>query len=1232
MRLRHLELHGYKTFAARTPFLFEGGITAIVGPNGSGKSNIADAIRWALGEQSFRALRGKRTEDMIFAGSSQRARLGMASVSLTLDNVDGWLPVDFSEVVITRRAYRSGENEYLVNGQRVRLRDINELLAKSGLAERTYTVVGQGLVDAVLSLRPEDRRILFEEAAGITLHQSKRAEALVRLDETRSNLLRVYDIVSELAPRLRRLEVDAERADRHRLLSQQLEGLLRVWYGFRWRQEQAELRRARDASSRHHEILNRRHAALSALDERSAGLRSRQAEIRGQLAAWHRESGDLHRQMEEVQRDLAVWRERGRLLERQSDELQSELTELAAQLEAAGARAQSLADEVAACESAWRGKEEALTQAQAQLKAHEEQRAGLAHQMAEVQARIVDLATQAGDRQNRLAQLIRRRGAAGSEVEEHEHAVDALAADLERLGASLRAIEADQTGLQSEVGAIALEQSRLETVVAEANARQADLRTELADHKRVTVGLQGRYDLLSRWHAEGEGLGSGVRAILQAARGDPRYLSTRGQRHSAQASERTREPLQGIVGTVSEILRVPPEYEAAVELALGSHLQDLVVQSWRHAMAALAYLAAGRLGRASLLPLDLLRPGQCLEVPALPGLVGLASDLVRTEADLAPVAQLLLGSTVLVHNREAARSVLEVLGGDCQVVTLDLEVWRSDGLVAGGVEQEAVGGQLLGREREWRELPGQLAIREAQTAELETALRQVEADEKAARAEGARCVAQRRELDAALANTAARRSESERQVDRVRQQWTWRQELIKRLDAELAELSTVGRSCEDDLAQLAVAREAAEQQAVSLGDQLEQLRGENLYQGLSEARTAAALARGAWDHSRAVLDSHLERRAQLDTQVESKQRRRAALLQEQTSLAQQMADRASREVILQHWLASLAGQIEPAEAEVARLELEREALESQENDLRLSLRKAEESHAQASLAASRREDSLQALRRQIMDDLSLVTMEAEEGVPEQLPLPFGSLVSTLPVVEVLPPGLEEEIRDLRARLRRVGAVNPTAPEEYAELAERQAFLAGQAKDLEEAAKGLREVIAELDELMRREFQSTFEAVAARFRENFARLFGGGSARLVLSDPDDLSATGVDITARPPGKRQQPLALLSGGERSLTAVALLFSILEVNPPPFCILDEVDAMLDEANVRRFREVLDTLAEKTQFIVITHNRVTVEAADTIYGISMGEDSASQVISLRLEADRIATVDGTALSVQDD
>ncbi len=1208
MRLKHLELQGYKTFASRTGFLFEGGITAVVGPNGSGKSNIADSIRWVLGEQSYRTLRGKRTEDMIFSGSSQRARLGMASASLTMDNADGWLPVEFSEVTITRRAFRSGENEYLLNGSRVRLRDISELLAKSGLARRTYTVVGQGLVDAVLSLRAEDRRALFEEAAGISLYQAKRAEALARLEETRSNLLRANDIINEIAPRMRRLEREAERAGHHVLLSEQLQGLLRTWYGFRWRDEQQSLRRARDARARREDRVARRREALEDLDQRIQDLRARQAQLREQLSAWREESGQLYRQMEEVQRNLAVWHERERLIARQRDELEVELAQFDQQAQTTAERIEAATAEVDAAQQVLGEKEALAADAQGLLDAHEGERDAVARQASEAQARALDLVAQVAERQSRLDQLADRRATLATERSEHQAAVVDLEVRVGELRKRIEAAEGEQARIGAERGALEAEAGRLGSSLGDLQERQAGLRAAHAEGQRGLERMQARYESLERLRAEGEGLHAGVRSVLQAG------------------------TLPGILGTVAQLLEVPAEYEDAIEVALGGHLQDVVVESWSDAETAITFLHKGERGRATFLPVGTLRPSARLDLPVDDGLLGIGADLVRAEKPLGPVVEMLLGRTVVARDLKAARRIFERLAGGFQIVTLAGEVLRSSGSVTGGRGQGRAQGQVLAREREWRELPDRLAEAQGAVQEVLASIEKAEAEESQMRARLAGLDGQLRDQEKALLQAEVQRRDLERDAEEVARQVTWRRGLIAQIDDEVAGLGSAEESLRSELARLEAEKGAAEERVAAARAELEEMRGELLYQRLSEARTAAAMARGRWEHLQSALTALSEGREGLRAQAESKRQRIAELDEEQAELSKQISSQNSERTVIQGWLASLSEKIDPAAAEESMLEEERELLDREETSLRAHLRAAESRLSEATLTQTRQEDRLDRLRRQIMDDFGLVEMEPTEGLPEQPPLPLGEMVSSLPIVEQLPEGLEEEIHQIKAQLRRMGAVNPSAPEEYAEVLDRYTFLTGQASDLEEAAQSLREVITELDEVMRTEFSETFEAVSARFKENFTQLFDGGTARLILTEPDNLSQTGVEIVARPPGKRQQTLALLSGGERSLTAVALIFALLEVSPPPFCVLDEVDAMLDEANVKRFRAALERLSERTQFIVITHNRGTIQAADTIYGVSMGDDSVSQVVSLRMEGERIARPDGTTVDVVKD
>ncbi|RLC89562.1 MAG: hypothetical protein DRI79_06570 [Chloroflexi bacterium] len=1027
MRLKHLTLQGYKSFATKTEFLFPTGITAIVGPNGSGKSNVADAIRWVLGEQSMRVLRGKSTADMIFAGGRRRARAGMAEVALTLDNSDGWLPIEFGEVTITRRAYRSGDNEYFINGARVRLRDITELLAESGLGQRAYIVIGQGLVDAALSLRPQERRMLFEEAAGISLYRARREEAVRRLDETQRNLERIHDIINEITPRLSRLEREAERVEEHRRLAAHLERLQRTWYGYHWGRQQEALDRALERASALEASLEARRREVAALSEGLAQLRQRESELRVNLREWHRESADLHARADEVQRQLAVAEERARLLKARGEELLAELEPLSGQQEAQA---------------------EKVAQARSQVER-------LERELAERQKRLVDLEREWAAVRGRAQELARRY----AQVEQE--------------------LRTRRTRLEG-----------LNRALIEARAEAA----RLAGEQEALSRMRGAY-------------GVGVQGLLRAN-------------------------LDGVVGPLAALIRVPPEWECAVEAALGDDLQAVVVEQ-ASLVEEVRRVIESAGGRVTLLPLDGLRPS-----PPLPSGALRAAAVVVCDERVRPAVEAVLGVVALCDDLSAAWALLPAMPPGSRCVTAMGIVLRADGALSVG--RAGAGGVLAG-ERKRRELP-------------------------------------------------ARLKEAQRRCQEAEEQYQAEAEQIAALEAELEELARRAMEAREEAAQM-------ERETVG------------------PARTEVAVAEEALRSQKVALQREAALLERLRAQMAARRQRVGELKNEHTAIIARVEELRAEVTQLEAQLHQARTHIQPAEEELTRLSEEQIALEEQERRGRDRVRDTEARYGRAQLEVARCRDELELLARRIEEDLGLVELELAESVTAQAPLPLRPLVSQLPVVEELPDGLEEEIQRLKARLRRLGSVNPNAPAEYAEVQERYRFLTEQASDLETASAQLRQVVAELDGLMEAAFRETFDAVAARFSETFTTLFNGGSARLELTEPGDLMNTGVDIVARPPGKRAQRLALLSGGERALTAAALLFALLHVSPTPFCVLDEVDAMLDEANVVRFRVHLEELAEKIQFVVITHNRVTIEAADTIYGVSMGADGVSQVVSLKLD-----------------
>lgn len=1240
MYLKRLDILGFKTFAARTVFEFRPGITAIVGPNGSGKSNVADAVRWVLGEQSYSAIRSRRAEDLIFSGGGRRAPSGFAEVSLTIDNTDRLLPLPYNEVTITRRATRAGEHEYQINRQRVRLRDVQEAVGPLG---GSYTIINQGLVDAALNLRPEERRRLFEDAAEIGVYEQRKSEALRRLRETAANIQRCDDVLAELEPRLRSLKRQASLARGYRDLHTELQALLGQFY---WAQRHtlclqlASAEQAEQAATITLQTARIQQAlATQVLQDLRDGLRG----LRERLGGLHHQSSALHERAEAVQRDLVVGLERAAALERRADDLAHQQAEIDVRRdEQAQERLLVFERQQAATQRLGQEREAAMTQEQL-----------LATQLQELQS--VRQALQSAQR----AELTSTTALADAR-RRHEHmAVRVLRLAEEHASLAPALMLAQQRLEQAQLDLHTAEEMLIHTADRLANAVQAlssaraaietsrnELR-QLDEHsaqlQRALADLEARLESLMRLQRSYTGVFAGVKAAMQWAENEKRA---------------------GFV-LVASILRTPAEIETAIEVALGSRLQNIVVDSWSDAEQAIEALRRSNAGRATFLPLDTLkaqlgdRRGQRRSADAV---LGVAAELVDVDQHYELVVWHLLGRTLVVRDLPTARAELRELSGGWTIVTLAGEQVNSGGAVTGGAQVRESG--ALRRERELRELPGRAASIRAEI-EQNQQLRQHLMAALAGAEQTRREAEQEQRLSLQEQETAQKKLEHVRRaVGQAEGDQLLQQRRSAQIEQEQVEL-------EQQIAQLALEQHEHEQHARQLHEELVQRRIEeqawserdrDAQQQLAGLRAAVAAVEAELRTEQALLRAADQNLARLDEQQASLMQRHAALNAEHTGLAARNQQLESTHTGLLAEIDSLRQDIEPLESQLNAHETEQTGLEQRLTEATNALLEAETLNGRVSMERQRQRDRLDALwERAAADDIDLDALEQglgfrDGGLEGEGQDPHAAKVEAAPADEIsyqklanpasapmemaaaVSPSmdniqsitideLQARIQSLRSRIQRMGVINPLALEEYEESSQRHHFMSTQLADLRSAETSLSELIEELDGAMQLRFQQTFKAVAAEFERTFERLFGGGQAQLILTQPSsngtgdengqepNTGAIGVDILARPPGKRQQNLALLSGGERALTAGALLFAILTVNPSPFCVMDEVDAALDEANVGRFREALAELSLRTQFLVITHNRGTIEAADTIYGVSMGDDSASRVLSLRLE-----------------
>jgi chromosome segregation protein len=1184
MYLKRLEIYGFKTFAQRTTFEFPPGVTAVVGPNGSGKSNVADAVRWVLGEQSFANLRSKRTEDLVFGGGKGRAPMGFAEVFLTIDNSDRLLPLPYDEVTIGRRAYRSGDNEYSINRARVRLRDVLDVVAPLG---SSYTLINQGLVDAALALQPEERRRLFEDAAEIGPYQAKKHEAERRLRETETNLVRLSDLVSELEPQLRTLKRQARDAEAVGAVEAELHGLLRQHYVLHWLQTTAQLAAAEATEARLAADLAEKRAAreqaAQALHADREQLRQYRAEVEQQRSTLTQAT----REAETAARELAVAEERSIGLGQRQRELAQRRMQLESAALAAREQVQQLTTHAAALEARLGAGRVQLNAAEAALQRELNIRRAAEAELSAQREALVKVTTALETERVRQQSLARHLVTLAAEHAELAPSLTQSAALCEQRGAEVAAAQQTVDEAEQRITAMThqLETLRGDHETLRRERDQVDERITAA--KRAHGELQARYDALNRLARSYEGTFAGVRAAMQWAEREGRSS----------------------FALVSSLLRVPADLETAIEVALGARLQNIVVGRWADAEAAIAQLKRSNAGRATFLPLDTLKPARRATAPHLPGILGIAADLVAADPAYGSIAAYLLGRTLIAEDLAAARHALPELEGGWTIVTLSGEQVATGGAVTGGAATRESG--TLRRERELRELPARLS--EAQTtverlqAEradvmqridgVQHGLRQAEAALREARSirdQAQRAVEDRRRVlhraEAEVAGLQRRRDDLQREQRTLEQQ----------AQAALAAVATAEDVHSRVQAKTSAAEAVLTKQLSAMGNDEAALRELRAQVALLEAEQRSQLA--AVRAQEQTAQRAANEQASVEQQAQQLGHDRAGLFETIGVLRE-------RQTMTQTAAQTSGEQVAAAQAMQRDAEQRLEALEAHERDLTGATLALESAHGTAAVELQRRRSERDALWERAAED----SIDVEQLVVEQSAADLAAsdhLASD-------PAALAQRIEQLRARLRRMGPVNALAPEEYQATQERYAFMNEQLADVRAATVSLREAIGQLDQVMQAHFETTFEAVGREFSRTFTQLFGGGSARLVLlrdeQSPDGVH--GIEILAQPPGKRQLNLQLLSGGERALTAAALLFAILTVNPSPFCILDEVDAALDEANVVRFREALLQLAQQTQFILVTHNRGTVEAADTLYGITMGDDSSSRVLSLRLE-----------------
>lgn len=1181
MYLKRLEIHGFKSFADKVVLDFRQGLSVVVGPNGSGKSNISDAIRWVIGEQSAKSLRGTKMEDVIFAGSAKRRPVGMAEVSLTLDNSSGIFPLDYNEVTVTRRVYRSGESEYLINKSACRLKDVHELFMDTGIGRDGFSIIGQGRVEEILSAKPEERRGLIEEVAGITKYRNRKREATRKLEETEQNLVRLADIISELEGQLEPL--------------QQQSAVATQYLQFKTELDELEL-----------------DLAVHDIDEINAKL----VECREQIAALQdgvvkAETGVKVWEAENAESKLALQSLDERIYQAQSDyhSLTSRMQELDAEQKLCLERSGSVQEQQDRLKKEASEAELKQTALEAELKAEEAKQVILQHtrlelvkNLREQEKRLEDYLRQLGSSEDqiekikneafevlsRTAKYNNELTAVSQQIQGRQHRQRAVENQAEIKLVELSNIKEKQAEgakeldiVRNGVNALAFELNQAKEVQAKREEARKELRAEGVKLTERTQHVKSRLKVLQDMQRDFEGYNRGVKEVLSAA--------AKGR-------------LSGICGVVAELIRVPAQLETAIEVALGGGLQNLVAENEADAKAAINFLKHNRFGRATFLPLDALQPGNRnfeSKVLKAPGVLGVAADLVNCESKYRSVSEYLLGRILVVENLDQATQVARLGGYRLRIVTLEGEQLNPGGSMTGGSLQQR-STNLLSRNREIEQLA-------EESAGLQGKLRELQADENKLDLSIQESVqlqnaAQTRLKDmelnlAALDTRQLGLSQDEARVNGELAQLDLEQEQIA---GELAVLQTsqVKLTQERDQTQ-----EYYDQLSAQMAKAQDNLRGqgsarEQLQAVITELKVKIAALEQQEKGLQSVLEGLYRQRADLQSLETERGQQLRDLRQRQQSISWEIKK-------IKEQLAELLRREKEEKDCLERFRQERqvkfntlEVKEEEVKDLRKKLQTQQEQLHAAQVKEARLEADISNAYTRLQENLALALEEAR---------PRSKRVENRRDVA-------SRINRLKLQINELGAVNLGAIEEFERIKERFSFLSEQQSDLLQAKESLFNVIGEMDRIMVERFDSSFNLIKDKFTQVFIELFGGGRAELQLTQPDNLLETGIEIIVQPPGKKLQHLSLLSGGEKALTAIALLFAMLKVKPSPFCVLDEIEAALDEANVNRFASYLQDLTSVNQFIVISHRKGTMEAADVLYGVTMEDNGVSKLYSVKM------------------
>ena len=1181
MYLKRLEMQGFKSFADKTILEFRPGITGVIGPNGSGKSNISDAIRWILGEQSMKSLRGSKTQDIIFAGTQNRKSLGFAEASLVFDNTDGALPIEFSEVTITRKIYRSGETGYYINKTACRLKDVIELFMDTGIGRDGYSIIGQGKVDEILSNKSEDRRHIFEEAAGIVKYRARKEETEKKLEQTKLNLLRINDIIIEIEGNLEPLQLQSDKAKKYLNLKEELKNIeigLFIYNIDKYKKDLEALAQDEDIMK---STLNQEEGKLEKIKILKEELKDEIDEITTKIEEMQNIGFESQKKIEQCNSNINVAEAKiqsnKEIAERNKieiSELQEKIASLKSDIEQKESRKSNLKENKAKFENELKEKEEELAKLTAKLSSKELEMEEIKKIIEKNTDRKYELQAEISKKQANIENLEKRKNQLNQEISSQTLEIDRIRIKKEDIAREFNETESNRNNILKKIEEIRKQKNEITTKIKEFEIQIANLTNEM----RMKTS---RYNFLVETEKEKEGYIKSVKSLLIDC-------------------EKAKELGKGMHGVLANIIDVPKEYQTAIEMCLGTILQNIVTETEEDAKKLIEHLRVNNLGRASFLPITSVKGKKLDNIKGKKdGVIGIACDLIKFDKKYEQIVLNLLGRTVIVDNMQNAIKLSKENNYSFRIITLEGDVINPSGAITGGsVAKKTV--NILGRSKEIEELSKEINDIKTKISKLEKSKEEYEDSSEDVLEEAEHLEKQLQEIEISYATEKQRVESIDENIQTIRDRINKQKEEVLKSEENKKELLNSKELDEQEMSK--ISKENEEKQSIIDEFANSNKDSQTYIDNLNEDITDLKISVSSFNESEMSIEEMSEMiNKEIETHTKNVEIKKAQIEKdekENIELEKQIEETKKQ-------IEEIKFQVSNSGENIEKLKKDRvsknEKLTKKEDEQTDEFKVIEDLKAQVTkleVKKSKIEEDITEIINKMWEEYELTPNNAGNyPMPENVQL------------------TQRKVNNLRTDIRELGSVNVDSIEEYKNLKQRYDFMCEQRLDLESTMAKLNKVIAEMLDVMKTQFKEKFEIINKNFGEVFKELFGGGMAEVSLTDENNILESGIEINAQPPGKKLQSMLLLSGGERAFTAIALLFAILKINPAPFCVLDEIEAALDDVNVYRYAEYLKKFAKDTQFLVITHRKGTMEAADTIYGVTMEEKGISKLLSMKLK-----------------